>query len=166
VIKTAVRGVLVTALTTTFALLPTLAQAEEKDQDNDIERVELTGVNWLDTSPARFRTGDDWVTRLELYAEKAKGKPDRKHLKYVGDGESECSAVRAEGNRVTTQCTRTLRLKKGTLTLSDMITYNPRKTVTAKTSITGGTGHYRSAYGDGYITLNGRYVHLELNVDE
>ncbi|GAA3807029.1 hypothetical protein ACFS5L_42520 [Streptomyces phyllanthi] len=165
-IKSAVRGAVVTALTATFALLPSLAHAEEKDKDNDIERVELTGINAFDTMPGRIRTGDSWVAHLELYAKKT-GKPGKKkHLTHVGDGESECSAVRAHGDWVTMQCTRTLRLKKGTLTLSDMITYNRWQSVTAKTAVTGGTGHYRSAYGDGYITLAGRYVHLELNVDE
>ncbi|UUU21504.1 hypothetical protein [Streptomyces sp. DSM 40750] len=168
-ITSAVRGVVVTALTTTLALLPSLAQAEEKDKDNDIERVELTGVSWLDTSPREIRPGDSWVTYLDLYSEKkAKNtkKSDRKSLERAGDGQSECSAVSRHHGAVTAQCTRTLRLKKGTLTLSDMITYVPHKRVTAKTAITGGTGHYRSAYGDGYITLDGRHVHLELNVDE
>ncbi|WP_328768939.1 hypothetical protein [Streptomyces sp. NBC_00286] len=30
----------------------------------------------------------------------------------------------------------------------------------------GGTGQYRSAYGDGTITLDGRYVYLDLLVEE
>ncbi|WDV54211.1 hypothetical protein PV963_29570 [Streptomyces coeruleorubidus] len=176
-IRSAVRGVAVTALTTTLALLPTLAHAEGKDKDNDIERLELTGISKLDTSPSRFVEGDSWTTHLALYTpEKKTGKKvkksNKKQLRYAGDGESECSAVHVDTDpltdqkRLTAQCTRVLRLKKGTLTLSDMITYHPCKRVTAKTAIIGGTGHYRSAYGDGYITLDGRHVHLELNVDE
>ncbi|MFI7013047.1 hypothetical protein [Streptomyces sp. NPDC050164] len=169
-IRSAVRGVAVTALTTTLALLPTLAHAEGKDKDNDIERLELTGITKLDTSPWRLVAGDSWTTHLALYTtEKKAGK---KQLRYAGDGESECNAIRVNTELLTNhkwltaQCTRVLRLKKGTLTLSDMITYYSHKRVTAKTAIIGGTGHYRSAYGDGYITLDGRHVHLELNVDE
>ncbi len=204
-IKSAVRGVVVTALTTTLTLLPALAQAEVEGKDNDNETVELTGVNWLDTTPERIAVGDSWGTRLQLYIEKKAKKPDKKQqdqqqqdqqqsnekqqpgkqpkqpsskqpsskqqpvkkqLEYVGDGESECSAVRVHDDHVTTQCTRTLRLKKGTLTLSDMITYNPEKGVTARTGIIGGTGHYRSAYGDGSLTMDGRYVYLKLYVEE
>ncbi|MGI5195145.1 hypothetical protein ACQEVY_16140 [Streptomyces sp. CA-288835] len=184
-IKSAVRGVAVTALTTTLVLLPTLAQAEETGQD-DNERLRLTGVNWLDTTPRWIDVGDDWSTRLQLYTEKTsektkkpdKGKAEKRdkkqldtdQLQYVGDGASECSAVRVHEDEdvttVTTQCTRTLRLKQGTLKLSDMITYNPEKGVTAKTGIIGGTGQYRSAYGDGTITLDGRYVYLDLLVEE
>ncbi|GAB2724613.1 hypothetical protein [Streptomyces bullii] len=164
-ITTAVRGVVVTALTTTLALLPTLAQAEGKDKDNDIERVELTGVSRLVKSPPRIREGGSWTTHLELYKTE-KTKTNEERTRHVGDGESDCSAVKVERRYVTAQCTRTLRLKEGTLTLSDMITSRPGERVTAKTAIIGGTGHYRSAYGDGYITLDGRHVHLELNVDE
>ena len=168
-IKSAVRGVVVTALSTTLALLPTLAQAEETGQD-DNERLRLTGVTWLDTTPESIEVGDSWATRLQLYAEKTKKpdkkQPDKKKLQYVGDGASECSAVRVHENHVTAQCERTLRLKKGTLTLSDLITYNPEVSVTARTGIIGGTGQYLSAYGDGSITLDGRYVHLDLLVEE
>ncbi|MDN0195484.1 hypothetical protein [Streptomyces sp. S.PNR 29] len=165
-IKSVVRGIVVTALTTTIALLPATAQAEESDEDNDIERIELTGVNWFDTTPVDIRTGDSWVTRTDLYAEKKTRKPNGRRLQYAGDGQAECSAVQVQGNQVTALCTRVLSLPKGTLTLSDMIRYSPREPLTAKTAITGGTGHYRSAYGDGYITLDGRYSHWKLNVDE
>ena len=166
-ITSAVRGVVVTALTTTLALLPTLAQAEGKDEDNDIERVELLGVSRLDTRPARgIEAGDSWTTQLDLYTPHPTGSDKAEEKRHAGDGQSDCSAVKVEGNEVTAQCTRVLRLEKGTLTLSDMIRYSPPERVTAKTGITGGTGHYRSAYGDGYITLDGRNVHLVLNVDE
>lgn len=165
-ITSAVRGVVVTALATTFALLPTLAQAEQKDQDNDIERVELVGFNRVATwpSPQGVLKGD-WTTPLDLYAPHARkhGKPV---LRYAGDGESECAVVRADDREATAQCTRVLRLKNGTLTLSDMINYRPFERVTAKTAIIGGTGDYRSAYGDGYITLDGRRTHIVLNIDE
>lgn len=57
------------------------------------------------------------------------------------------------------------RLKKGTPPLSEMITYRPPKPVAAKTAVIGGTGHHRSAYGGGCITLNGTRTHLELDVD-
>lgn len=164
-IKSAVRGFAVTALTTTLALLPTAAQAEQRDKGNDIERVELTGVNTLDTSPPYIWVGSKWVTRTMLYTEE-RTQQSGKRLLYAGDSESDCSAVQAFGTRVTAQCTRVLRLPKGTLTLSDMITYSSHEPVTARTAIIGGTGHYRSAYGDGYITLNGRNVRLQLNVDE
>jgi hypothetical protein len=166
VIKSAVRGVVVTALTTTLALLPTLAQAEETGQD-DNERLRLTGVTWLDTTPESIEVGDSWATRLKLYTEKTKkNQPGRKQLQYVGDGGSECVAVRIHGDHVTTQCERTLRLMQGTLKLSDMITYNPKSGVTAKTGIIGGTGKYLSAYGEGSITLKGRDVRIDLLVEE
>ena len=160
--NSAARGAVVAALTTALALFPAAAaQAEQSDKDNDIEKVVLSGVNVVDTTPEHIHAGDSWVTRLDLYTGKAEGKGT-----YAGDGESECSAVRVADGEVTTQCTRVLRLKKGTLTLSDMITHRPHEPVTAKTGIIGGTGHYRSAYGDGYITLHGPHTHLELNVDE
>ncbi|WP_328223655.1 hypothetical protein OG272_26275 [Streptomyces sp. NBC_00104] len=163
-INSAARGAVVAALTTALALLPAAtAQAEQSDKDNDIEKVVLTGVNVVDTTPEHIHTGDSWVTHLNLYTAKGKGKGK---VAYAGDGEAECSAVRLADGEVTTQCTRVLRLKKGTLTLSDMITYRPHEPVTAKTGIIGGTGHYRSAYGDGYITLHGPHTHLKLNVDE
>ncbi|MFF6782941.1 hypothetical protein [Streptomyces sp. NPDC012510] len=165
-ITSAVRGVVVTALATTFALIPTLAQAEQKDQDNDIEKVELVGFNRVATWPSSHGVHrDNWTTPLDLYT-KHPSKYGRSVLRHAGDGESECAVVRAEGREVTAQCTRTLRLKKGTLTLSDMINYRPFVPVTAKTAIIGGTGHYRSAYGDGYITLDGHRTHFVLNVDE
>ena len=168
-IKSAVRGVVVTALTTTLALLPTLAQAEETGQD-DNERLRLTGVTWLDTTPESIEVGDSWATRLKLYTEQTKKTnkkhPGKKQLQYVGDGGSECGAVRVHGNHVTTQCERTLRLKQGTLKLSDMITYDPKAGVTAKTGIIGGTGKYLSAYGEGSITLKGRDVRIDLLVEE
>jgi hypothetical protein len=165
VIRSTVRGGAVTALITAFALLPQPAHAEESDADNNIERVELTGVNRLDTSPAHPRPGDSWVTQLKLHTEDRTKEPGQQ-LVYAGDGESECSAVKVSDDQVTTQCTRVLRLQQGTLTLSDMFTYRWGERVTGKTAIIGGTGHYHSAYGDGYITLDGRYVRLELNVDE
>jgi hypothetical protein len=173
VIKSAVRGVVVTALTTAFALLPMPAQAEESDADNDIERVELTGVVSHDTSPVLPWSGASWVTRLKLYTEKKTASGSQ--LRRAGDAQSDCSVIRFSVDRpwpsdhlghVTTQCTRVLRLRHGTLTLSDMFTYRWGKRVTGKTAIVGGTGRYHSAYGDGYITLDGRRVHLELNVDE
>ncbi|EKX64675.1 hypothetical protein Sipo8835_26590 [Streptomyces ipomoeae] len=166
-ITSAVRGVVVTALTTTLALFPTLAQAEQKDKDNDIERVELFGVNRVATWPSHDGVvSDNWKSPLDLYTPHKNKKSGKKELRYAGDGESECAVVKIQGHERTAQCTRVLRLKKGTLTLSDMVTYRPLKRVTAKTAIVGGTGHYRSAYGDGYITLDGHHVHLELNVDE
>lgn len=173
-ISSAARGAVIAALTTTLALLPgATAQAEQSDKDNDIEKVELFGYNVVDTTPEHIDTGDSWVTHLKLYTEKKTGKKGtgktetgKKKVQSAGDGESACSAIHVSQDRVTTQCTRVVRLKKGTLTLSDMITFRPHEPVTAKTGIIGGTGHYRSAYGDGYITLSGPHVHLELNVDE
>lgn len=166
-ITSAVRGVAVTALTTALALLPTQAQAEGKDGDNDIEKVELVGISRVSAWPSSDGLAHGtWTSVLDLYTpNKAKksGKPD---LRYAGDGESECAVVKTRGREVIAQCLRVLRLQKGTLTLSDMITYRPLEPATAKTAILGGTGHYRSAYGDGFITLDGGYVHLELNVDE
>lgn len=162
-INSAVRGVVIAAATT-LALLPAVAaHAEEKDKDNDIEKVTLTGVNVLDTLPKDVEDvedGDSWVTHTKLYSVKGK------QLRYAGDAESDCSAVKVYEEELTAQCTRVLRLKKGRLTLSDMITYEPPERVTHKTAIIGGTGHYRSAYGDGYITLEGHRVRLTLNIDE
>jgi hypothetical protein len=184
VIKSAVRGVAITALTTAFALLPTSAQAEGKDSDNDVEKLELTGISrsytshppirgidsWMTRleralSPGEVRVGDSWATRMDLYTVQKTG-ANKKQPQYAGDGESSCSVVHVDDARVTAQCTRVLRLKKGSLTLSDMIGYRPGERVTAKTAIVGGTGHYRSAYGDGYITLDGEHIRLQLNVDE
>lgn len=165
-INSAVRGAVVATLTTTLALLPAAtAQAGTSDKAKEIEKVELLGVTVLDTAPEHIKAGDSWGTRLELYSEK-KSKKGKKQLRFAGDGQSECGAVHVSHDGVTAQCTRVLRLKKGTLTLSDMITRRPHEPITAKTAIIGGTGHYRSAYGDGYITLIGDHVHLKLNVDE
>ncbi|MET9523695.1 hypothetical protein [Streptomyces coeruleorubidus] len=165
-ITSAVRGVVVAALTTTFALLPALAHAEEKDADNDIERVELVGLSGSDTTPVRdVETSDSWTNHMDLYTEVTDGS-GKKTLRHAGDGTSECSAIVVQGPEVTAQCTRVLRLEKGTLTLSDMIRYKPGERVTAKTGITAGTGHYRSAYGEGHIALEGRQVRLVLDVDE
>lgn len=161
-ISSAVRGTAVAALTTALALLPAgTAQAEQSDQDNNIEKLALLGVTVVDTTPHFLGAGESWVTHQKLYWEK---KGDT--AQYAGDSESECSAVDASHEEATTQCTRVLRLEKGTLTLSDMITRKHDKPVTAKTAIIGGTGHYRSAYGDGYITLDGDHIHWKLNVDE
>lgn len=178
-ITSAARGAALLALTTTLALLPTQAHAEGKDADNDIEKIVLTGTvrhhpsslgplageNWLSRavmSPMVMKEGDTWTSTMELYTVDHHG--ERKAR--AGDGEADCAAVRVEEGRVTAQCTRVLRLEKGSLTLSDMITHEPGKRLTAKTGIIGGTGHYRSAYGEGYITLDGDKVDLELNVDE
>ncbi|MDT0565893.1 hypothetical protein RM704_00080 [Streptomyces sp. DSM 3412] len=166
-ITSAVHRVVVTALGTTLALLPTSAQAEQKDQDNDIEKVELVGVNRVATWPSVDGVvGGTWSTPLDLYTEHKVKKTGKTELRHAGDGESECDVVQSRAEAVTAQCTRVLRLKKGTLTLSDMIDYRPLRPVTAKTAIVGGTGHYRSAYGDGYITLDGHRTHIVLNVDE
>ncbi|GGY01473.1 hypothetical protein [Streptomyces djakartensis] len=165
-ITSAVRGLAVAALTSAFALLPASAHAEEKDADNDIERVELVGVSGSDTTPVRdVRTSDGWTNHLDLYTEVTDGS-GRKSLRHAGDGTSECSAIAVQGPEVTAACTRVLRLAKGTLTLSDVIRYRSGERVTAKTGITAGTGHYRAAYGEGRITLEGRQVALVLDVDE
>ncbi|MFF9776457.1 hypothetical protein ACF1HJ_22710 [Streptomyces sp. NPDC013978] len=165
-ITSTVRRLVVTALGTTLALLPTSAQAEQKDQDNDIEKVELVGVNRVATWPSLDGVvGGTWTTPLDLYTQHKK-KSGETELRYAGDGESECDVVQTRAQAITAQCTRVLRLKKGTLTLSDMVDYRPLQPVTAKTAIVGGTGHYRSAYGDGYITLDGHRTHIVLNVDE
>ncbi|HSX98559.1 MAG TPA: hypothetical protein VLG91_14380 [Streptomyces sp.] len=166
-ITSAVRGVVVTALTTTFALLPTLAQAEQKDKDNDIERVELVGFNRVATWPSMDGVvNGTWTTPVDLYTKHRTKKSGKPELRHAGDGQSECDVVQSQAHAVTAQCTRVLRLKKGTLTLSDMVDYRPLQRITAKTAIVGGTGQYRSAYGDGYITLDGHHVHIVLNVDE
>ncbi|MFD4258322.1 hypothetical protein ACFWR9_12000 [Streptomyces sp. NPDC058534] len=165
-IGSVVRGIVVTVFAGTLALVSAPAHAEGSDEGNDIERVELTGVNWFDTAPLDVRAGDDWVTRMDLYTVKQNVKAGERRLQHAGEGQAECSAVKVQGELVTTLCTRVLRLEGGTLTLSDMMTYAPQERVTAKSAITGGTGRYRSAYGDGYLTLDGRYSHWELNVDE
>ncbi|MFI2505724.1 hypothetical protein [Streptomyces sp. NPDC018972] len=171
-ITSAVRGVAVTALAATLALFPTLAHAAEEKDEIDTERVELLGISRLDTWPAQgVSTGDAWTNHLDLYAKHTAASDGTdagkgRQLRHVGDGQSDCVAVKVEGHEVTAQCTRVLRMANGTLTLSDMIRYSPPERVTAKTGITGGTGHYRSAYGDGSITIEGRHIHLVLNVDE
>jgi hypothetical protein len=162
VINSAVRGVVVAALSSALALVP--AAAAHADKDKEIEKVELLGFKVADTRPGYVEKGDAWVTRLDLYTPKKHKK--QRLLQYAGDGQSRCNAIGVHGDKVTALCTRVLRLKQGTLTLSDMITYESHKPVTAKTGIISGTGRYRSAYGDGYITQGGPYVHFELNVDE
>ncbi|WP_217241156.1 hypothetical protein [Streptomyces sp. AC555_RSS877] len=150
------RAVTVGALTTALTLSLS-AQASADAGDEDIVRVKYTGVTALDTSPDVIAPGDSWVTYLSLYTPK--------HT-FAGDASSRCSAVEAHENRVTTQCTRVLRLKDGEITLHDLITREGRQPVTAKTAIAGGTGIYNDAEGEGYITLTGDSVHFDLHVDD
>jgi hypothetical protein len=145
-------GALTTALT--FALS---TQAVADVGDEDIVRVRFTGVTTGDTRPATVTKGDSWVTYLHLYT------PDNK---FAGDAGSRCSAVAVADNRVTTQCTRVLRMKEGEIHLHDMIGREGKEPITAKTAIVGGTGIYNDAEGEGYITLKDNHVYFDLHVDD
>jgi hypothetical protein len=150
------RAVTAGALTAAVTLsLTTTATADVGDED--VVRVKLTGITAIDTRHQYVRPGDSWVSYLTLYTPKKK---------FAGDASSRCTAVEADHKRLTAQCTRVLRLKKGEITLHDMITRERGKPVTAKTAIAGGTGIYNDAEGEGYITLEGDRVHLDLYVDD
>ncbi|SPF04096.1 hypothetical protein [Streptomyces sp. MA5143a] len=151
------RGVTAAALTAVLALSPLAATAVADARGDGVVRLRLTGVTAVDTKPRHVEPGDSWVTRLNLYTRKKK---------FAGDAGARCAAVEATGHRVTTQCTRVLRLKKGEITLNDMITRENPAPITAKTSIAGGTGVYKDAEGDGYITLDGDRVHFDLRVED
>ncbi|QLH19909.1 hypothetical protein [Streptomyces sp. Rer75] len=156
-IPSAVRGIVTTAaLTTALTLLPPSAAGAAAG--GDIEKVDLLGVTVISTKPRHVEPGDSWKTRLKLYTEKNK--------KYAGNGTSRCDTVRVTAHKLVVQCTRVLRLKKGSLVLSDQVTHKGHATATAKTAIVGGTGRYHSAYGQGTITLAGPLLHFALRVDE
>jgi hypothetical protein len=151
------RAVTAAALTVVCALPSLTARAVADAGDKDVVRVRLTGVTTVDTRPPHVEAGDSWTTYMELYTTKKK---------FAGDAGARCSAVEATEHRVTTQCTRVLRLKKGEITLHDVITRVGRAPVTAKTSIAGGTGIYNDAEGEGYITLHRDRAHFDLSVDD
>jgi hypothetical protein len=151
------RAVTAAALTAVFALSSMSAQAVADVGDEDVVRVQLTGITSGDTSPWFVKNGDSWVTYLNLYDKKKR---------FAGDASARCSAVEATRQRVTTQCTRVLRLKKGEITLHDVISRVNDSPVTAKTAIAGGTGIYNDAEGEGYITLERDRVHFDLHVDD
>ncbi|MBC9723695.1 hypothetical protein [Streptomyces sp. TRM68367] len=150
------RAVTVGALTTavTLSLIP---QATADAGDEDVVRMKLAGVTKADSRDRHIAPGDSWTTYLNLYTPKHK---------FAGDASSRCTAVEADRKRLTALCTRVLRLKKGEITLHDMITREGDKPVTAKTSIAGGTGVYNDAEGEGYITLVGDRVLFDLYVDD
>ncbi|UUU21505.1 hypothetical protein [Streptomyces sp. DSM 40750] len=150
------RAVTAGALTAAL-ILPLSTQASADVGDEDIVRIKFTGVTRVDTSPKHIEPSQSWVTYYTLYTPKKK---------YAGDASSRCSAVEVAHHKVTTHCTRVLRLKKGEITLHDMITRDGKKPVTAKTAIVGGTGIYNDAEGEGYITLKDDLVHLDLYVDD
>ncbi|MFF6782940.1 hypothetical protein [Streptomyces sp. NPDC012510] len=145
-------GVLAAAFTLSFS-----ASAVADVGDEDIVRIKLIGVPTSDTAPDYPVPGDSWTTYLHLY--------DAKH-KFVGDGGVRCTAVEADRHRLTAQCTRVLRLKGGEITLHDMISREGHRPVTAKTSISGGTGIYNDAEGEGYITQEKHRVVFDLHVDD
>lgn len=147
-------GALAAALTLSLS-----SQAAADVGDEDIERLKLVGVIKTDSTPYYALTGDSWTTYMHLFT------PDDKR---VGDATARCSAAEAPlfESRVTTQCTRVLRMKDGEITLHDVITREGREKVTAKTAIAGGTGKYNDAEGEGYITLDGDRVIFDLHVDD
>ncbi|MGI5195144.1 hypothetical protein ACQEVY_16135 [Streptomyces sp. CA-288835] len=157
------------ALTAAFALsLSVAASATATAQDEDIVRMQFTGYTTNDTAPRFISAGKSWTTYLDLYTHPKK--------KFAGDASSRCTAIEAENSlwaaiggdsfRLTTQCSRVLRLKDGTISLHDTITREGKKAITAKTAIVGGTGLYNDAEGEGYITLKGDEVHFDLHVDD
>lgn len=156
-ISSAVRGVVTTtALATACVLLPaSVALADAGDED--IEKVTVTGVTVAENRPDDRAAGDSWTTYMRLYTSK------RKH---AGDGTSQCTAVKATARERVVQCTRVLRLKRGSLILADLITHKGRATVTAKTAILGGTGHYNDAEGQGTVTVRRDRIRFSLAVDD
>ncbi|MGW2326008.1 hypothetical protein ACWC5C_09615 [Streptomyces sp. NPDC001700] len=156
-ISPAVRGVVTTtALTTVCVLLPTSAAGADAG-DKDIEKVTVTGVTVADNRPDGVRAGDSWTMYLKLYT------PKRKR---AGDGTSQCTAVEVTARKRLVQCTRVLRLKKGSLVLADLITHQGRAAVTARTAILGGTGHYNDAEGQGTVTVRRDRIRFSLAVDD
>ncbi|MFD4258321.1 hypothetical protein ACFWR9_11995 [Streptomyces sp. NPDC058534] len=151
------RVVAIGALTTATLTFALSAQASADIGDEDVVRVRYTGVTKTDTSPKSISKGDSWVTYQHLYT---------LQNKFVGDVGSRCSAVAVAENKVTTQCTRVLRMKDGEIHLHDMISRKGSKAVTAKTAIVGGTGIYNDAEGEGYVTLKGESVGFDLYVDD
>jgi hypothetical protein len=133
------------------------AQASADAGDEDIVRMKFTGFTAVDTAPRSIEPGTGWVTYQDLYTE---------DKKFAGDASARCVAVDADEHRLTSQCTRVLRLKGGEITLHDMITREGDKPITAKTAIAGGTGLYNDAEGEGYVTLEGDRVHFDLYVDD
>lgn len=153
---TARSAVTLGALAAAFTLSLSSSAAADAG-DADIVRVKLIGVPTSDTSPEHPAPGDSWTTYLHLY--------DPKH-NFVGDAGVRCTAVEADQHRLTAQCTRVLRLKGGEITLHDMISREGHRPVTAKTSISGGTGIYNDAEGEGFITQEKDHVVFDLHVDD
>ncbi|MGW0732146.1 hypothetical protein [Streptomyces sp. NPDC002851] len=150
------RALTVGALTTAVTLSLTL-QAAADAGDKDTVRVRLVGTTVHDPRSPSTRPDASRVSYLHLFNPKGK---------FVGDAGSRCDVVEADRDRLTTQCTRVLRLKNGEITLHDVITRQGNEPVTAKTAIAGGTGVYNDAEGEGYITLNGDRVLFDLHVDD
>jgi hypothetical protein len=169
------RAITAGALTTAFALsLSVPASGTAKANDNDIVRMQFTGYTTIDTTPGfpfSIQTGDNWITYLDLYTPKKKP---------AGDASSRCAAIQVDGDQLTAQCSRVLRIKGGTISLHDTITrrkekggifslhdtIKKEKAVTARTAIVGGTGLYNDAEGEGFITMKGDQVHFDLHVDD
>ncbi|GAA3807040.1 hypothetical protein ACFS5L_42515 [Streptomyces phyllanthi] len=157
-----VRRAMTAGALTAVLTLSLSAQASADAGDEDIVRMKFTGYTTVDTAPKHMEPGAGWVTYQDLYSEnkKSKGK------KFLGDASARCVAVHADEHRLTTQCTRVLRLKGGEITLHDMVTRVDDKPITAKTAIAGGTGLYNDAEGEGYITQEGDRVHYDLYIDD
>ena len=168
------RAVTAGALTTAFALsLSVPASGTAQANDNDIVRMQFTGYTTIDTAPGfpfSIETGDNWVTHLDLYTPKKKP---------AGDASSRCAAIQVDGDQLTAQCSRVLRIKGGTISLHDTITRKMEKggtfslydtpspkPLTARTAIVGGTGLYNDAEGEGFMTMKGDQVHFDLHVDD
>jgi hypothetical protein len=168
------RAVTAGALTTAFALsLSVPASGTAQANDNDIVRMQFTGYTTIDTTPGfpfSIETGDNWVTHLDLYTPKKKP---------AGDASSRCAAIQVDGDQLTAQCSRVLRIKGGTISLHDTITRKMEKRgtfslydtaspkpITARTAIVGGTGLYNDAEGEGFMTMKGDQVHFDLHVDD
>lgn len=147
-------GALTTALTLSLPLTP---QATADAGKEDSKRLRFIGVTASDTRSMPTAPGASWVMYQHLYDVKGT---------FLGDASAQCGAVHADRNLLTAQCTRVLRLKNGELTLHDVITRNGDARITAKTAIAGGTGVYKDAEGEGYLTVETNRTFYDLHVDD
>ncbi|WP_434447048.1 allene oxide cyclase barrel-like domain-containing protein [Lentzea sp. E54] len=118
-------------------------------QQDRASTVEVTAKRGLMSAPANIAVGGGFVAGGELLDGQGRAK--------VGDGFSHCGVVAvslAIPPEVTAHCTSVFRLTDGELHLSGMRTYKSIATGfgDANLAITGGTGAYANARGEGKAT--------------
>jgi hypothetical protein len=114
--------------------------------------VEVTAKRGLMSAPVNIAVGQGFVSGGELFDGQGSAK--------VGNGFSHCGVVSvsvAVPPEVTAHCTSVFRLADGELHLSGMRTYRSIATGfgDATMAITGGTGAYAAARGEGKATRSG-----------